>query len=1033
VGGVGFHPTAARPASRREAAWDWLQAQLAGRPVPAVLTIVGLGDGSLLDALDAYSPGTKVLAIEPDSARAALKYPALDRWRRMGRLVHLVAPEYAGADQGWRVFPTRFEEPPLLIHPSSARSPDLRAAVVLLRKIVFGARANAEARRRFAPRYLLNSIRNLPAILDGRDIRELTERAKGVPAIVVGAGPSLDRSLDDLQRLSSRAVIFATDTALRPLLARGIAPQFVVALDPSEINGRHLLALPSCPNTCLVAESALDPRAAAAFHGRTLWFRVAPHQPWPWLNTLGLDVGRLEVWGSVLTAGFQVAALAGCDPIIMVGADLSFPDGRPYARGTTYEFDWAWAAAHGTPVEETWQNLLAGRKDLRVERDLIGIETPTSAVMIEFRDWIVAQGKKGARRLINCTGRGLLVGDGVEQAALSDVLEECSPLPRVDLPERRSTPNPATFAQALRAVTSALASGARHGEPLASWEEFSGEGFDAGRLAAAVVDASQRLDAPSSSGCHEAASTSLTAGGAIMMRLPEAASRLRTALAGSALPAAPTSRAERTARLVTALDGLGRIVRDVGQCPKLVSLPEPSLVGKVAAAGIVMWPETIRRAAFEFEALLSDAWGDAVVPPVSHAFANGRVLLPESVAATPSAVPATHLYAPHGCVLLALEWLACASSLADGRALRGAAERLWALQELLQRAVLAPLPTAPPAELILQATSGRTVEVVLPLGVAEPALARVLTGAMRIGGDDAWELGAATIGAVTVRVVVRQSSSRRLVPPARIIAPQVPRRLVPEAARKLKVAEQIPDGVLCVVDFGTETVLVRADGSVSPYQSWPRSITGAASLGDRGDAAWSNVLNPQRGVTPYLMYRPSADADVVTIPLDFRPARGLWWRDRLYFTCNPGPQGHAGLASWAPGQPPSLLVRDVPLQGLVPRGESLWLEPFVPGPSETVARRHAESGWCWRPGGGEPTPRTLGRLGASSGSASIRDWIALSYPQADVVTLERKDGRRLELRCYNPLRIGWAGSTLVVFAGDGELLLFEQLLDAIEV
>jgi hypothetical protein len=617
----------------------------------------------------------------------------------------------------------------------------------------------------------------------------------------------------------------------------------------------------------------------------------------------------------------------------------------------------------------------------------------------------------------------------VEQATLSDVLNGRPALPRFDFQERRR--NAAACAPALRGMSSALAAGEMHREPLAAWEEFSGEGFDPGRLAAALSDALQDLDAPAASVSGETVSGSLVPGDAIVMRLPESASRLRSALAGNALPAALNSNAERMDRLVKALDRLGRIVRDVGQCPKLVSLPEPSLVGKVPAAGIVMWPDTIRWAAFEFEALLSDAWGGAVPPPVSHAFANGRVLLPESVAATPSAVPATHLYAPHGCVLLAQEWLACASSLADGRALRFATERLWALQELLQRAVLAPLPTAPAAELVLQATSGQTVEVVLSLGVAAAALSRVLTGAIRVAGDEAWELGADTIGELTVRAIVRVSDSGQTAQPARIVVTEMPRRLSLEAPRKLKVAEQTPDGVLCVVDFGTETALVRADGTLAPYQTWPRPITGAASLGDRGDVAWSNVSQAGRGVTPYLMYRPSPDRDVEIIPVDFRPARGLWWRDRLYLTCIPGPQERAGLVSWAPGEPPSWITRDLHLQGVVPHDESLWLEPFVLGPAETVARRHAAGGWQWTPGG-QPTPRTLGGLGASSGCAAAGPWLAVAYPQSDLVILEHRRGARLELRCYNPLRLGWAGTTLVVFAGDGDVLLFERLVDAIE-
>ena len=52
----------------------------------------------------------------------------------------------------------------------------------------------------------------------------------------------------------------------------------------------------------------------------------------------------------MLTGAVAAACLAGCDPIVMAGSDLAFTGGRPYARGTTYEFDWAWAAAFGTAV-----------------------------------------------------------------------------------------------------------------------------------------------------------------------------------------------------------------------------------------------------------------------------------------------------------------------------------------------------------------------------------------------------------------------------------------------------------------------------------------------------------------------------------------------------------------------------------------------------------------------------------------------------------------------------------------------------------
>ena len=233
-------------------------------------------------------------------------------------------------------------------------------AAQVAKRIVFGAKANANARRQFAPRYLTNTIRNASALVAGSDIRALRDAYRGIPAVITAAGPSLDNALDPLRDLRDRGLLIACDTTLRPLIANGVTPQLVVGADPGERNARHFQAVGDCHDTWLVAESALDPSVAPRFGNRSFWFRVADHHPWPWYRELGIDVGTVEVWGSVLTAAFQVAILAGCDPIVLVGADFSWTDGRPYARGTTYEFDWAYSAAIGNDLRDAWQQTSSG-------------------------------------------------------------------------------------------------------------------------------------------------------------------------------------------------------------------------------------------------------------------------------------------------------------------------------------------------------------------------------------------------------------------------------------------------------------------------------------------------------------------------------------------------------------------------------------------------------------------------------------------------------------------------------------------------
>ena len=58
----------------------------------------------------------------------------------------------------------------------------------------------------------------------------LTQKFKGVPAIIVGAGPSLDKNINLLGRAQGHSLILASDAALKPLLSQGVLPSVVVSL-----------------------------------------------------------------------------------------------------------------------------------------------------------------------------------------------------------------------------------------------------------------------------------------------------------------------------------------------------------------------------------------------------------------------------------------------------------------------------------------------------------------------------------------------------------------------------------------------------------------------------------------------------------------------------------------------------------------------------------------------------------------------------------------------------------------------------------
>ena len=437
----------------------------------AIIFVIGFGDGHVLEALGRRGWSGHVVALEPDAATAAdcpSRKPVRE-WQMAGRLTILAGPDYTGLAKVLATLTLDTEKPVMAGNPEAVRA-HREACVHAVRTVTrawFGARANDEARRKNAGRYLQNTLRNAAAILREDDAAVLKDLFTGVPALVVGAGPSLDRNVADIVRYRDRVIIIAADTSLRPLLAAGVEPDVVIATDPTETNARHLNDLPSCERTYLAAEGSVDPESLPHFEGRTFFFRIGDHHPWPWLRQQGHDRVHLRAWGSVLTTAFDLALMMGCDPIVFAGADLAFTDGRPYARGTTYEEVWRRAEMWGQPIEECWSAAIAGWPDTW-EASVTGEMVRTAPHLRSFRDWIAAEAAKTTgRTIINGTGGGILVGSAILQQSLFEALSSLPP-PGVEVAERLAAARSATGARGMVTI----------GEPdevtRAAWQAFAG-------------------------------------------------------------------------------------------------------------------------------------------------------------------------------------------------------------------------------------------------------------------------------------------------------------------------------------------------------------------------------------------------------------------------------------------------------------------------------------------------------------------------------------------------------------------------------
>ncbi len=463
------------------------------------VVLVGLGLGYALDLLEACDSPARVLAIEPDPAVASLFLARRDwrPWIGADRLRLLVGPDYVGATSLARWIDGA-HPPPVLVQQAlrEARPRTAEEATQIAHRVIADAQANADARRRFAGRYLLQSIGNLPTILAESDAAVLDGLCPGVPAVVVGAGPSLDDNAPLLATLQDRAVIIAADTALRPLLAAGVRPHFVAGVDPSELNARHVGGVSGVDDVWMVAEGSLHPSAFEPFGNRIFTFRVSQHEPWPWLREAGVTRGSLRAWGSVVTSAFDLALRLGCDPVVFAGTDLAYTGERPYCRHSIYDEIWfdVVMKANNWTFEQLAADYFASRETVW-DKDLHGQPIRTASHLLSFRNWLLDQAAATDRRCINATGGGVLFGQAVEQARLDDVLRDRPPVPdlqeRIRAAYRRGRRPHGLTAQAVRTLADGTSPGAP--EILARWRGFTLDTVSDDQIAAALNAAAGRM------------------------------------------------------------------------------------------------------------------------------------------------------------------------------------------------------------------------------------------------------------------------------------------------------------------------------------------------------------------------------------------------------------------------------------------------------------------------------------------------------------------------------------------------------------
>lgn len=179
----------------------------------------------------------------------------------------------------------------------------------------------------FSKSFYNNIIDNLQAIIDSVGINVLKNRLEGIPAIIVSAGPSLDKNISLLKNVQDNVILISVGTALTPLLKNGIEPDFVVAIDPDETM-LYAFDLENPPHkTWLLFDPSVVPLIPESYKSHKLVFDSGISLS-RWIATHNGEKGGLGKMQSVAHTALKFAQHLGCKPLILTGQDLAFSQYR---------------------------------------------------------------------------------------------------------------------------------------------------------------------------------------------------------------------------------------------------------------------------------------------------------------------------------------------------------------------------------------------------------------------------------------------------------------------------------------------------------------------------------------------------------------------------------------------------------------------------------------------------------------------------------------------------------------------------------
>jgi len=255
-----------------------------------------------------------------------------------------------------------------------------------------------ECKKELLELHVSNFLWNVRLAYTYPGILKFDKLLKHYPAVVIGVGPSLDKHIDLLKEYRKNIVILCVDAALPILVKEGIYPDFACVIDPTAKQAENFKGIDTTKFYTLLPPIChpslfriIDPQYILLYNIKDPHSPIMEQAPYHTGSKGALPAG-------VLTSGtcFSFAAVLGCEPIMFIGHDLSWPTpDKVYAGGIAGK-------------KENFQKMVKFKANCMLFPDINGKLVLTHSTFLNFWAWFRDCCKIMKVRVINCTEAGIL-------------------------------------------------------------------------------------------------------------------------------------------------------------------------------------------------------------------------------------------------------------------------------------------------------------------------------------------------------------------------------------------------------------------------------------------------------------------------------------------------------------------------------------------------------------------------------------------------------------------------------------------------